>query len=573
MLLELNVRNLAIIEEASLAFGAGLNVITGETGAGKSLLIDALEFVLGGASDRDLIRVGSASTVVEAIFSIDDNPSAVRDISREGIEPDEEGSVILSREVKREGRTVSRVNGRAVPASVARKIGGALVDIHGQDTHLSLLDPQYQLELLDSFGALASQRDAVEAAVAEVERMRQSFQSIVSETRELEQRRDLLSFQVAEIDAASIKPSEEATLRLERNVLANAEAIQASCIAAYEALSGGGANASDLVGQAIQQLRQATNQAGGLAFQIDALESVASQLEEATRDIRTLGESAEANPIRLADLDDRIELIRRLKKKYGESEADVLSFAEKARLQLGLLEDSSDFQERLHADLTAAVRKAGMLAWELSQSRRQVALSIDSSVAPELAEVGLSGFHFKTEVRQLEAPAGLPGPDGTTFTYTARGIDEASFMLQTNPGEAMRPLAKIASGGETSRIFLALTNVLQTTFGVPTLVFDEVDAGIGGRTAQIIGRKLWAVGRQAQVLCVTHLPQIAAYADRHFRIEKSIHGDRAYAAAEVLGERHRITEIAAMLGTAEVASRERVAQEMLDGAARAKTRG
>ena len=328
MLTELAVRNFAVIEETRLALGAGLNVVTGETGAGKSLLVDALSFVLGGPVDRGVIRAGAATASVDAVFRLPSSLTELRAALAElGHEPDEDGTLVLSRETHREGNTVSRLNGRAVPVRVAREVGERLVDIHGQGQHLALFDSGFQLAVLDAFGGLQAKRDAVARAVAEVRRVEAEMSRLMSDAHRVAERSDLLRFQAGEIRAADLKPGEEAALTEERDVLANARAIQEACAAAYELLYDAGSNASDLLAQAVQALRRAPGPLRTLAPSIDALEQSAAQIEDAAREIRGYAESLESDPARLGEIEDRLELVRRLKRKYGGGEEAALAFA------------------------------------------------------------------------------------------------------------------------------------------------------------------------------------------------------------------------------------------------------
>ena len=571
MLAELTVRNLAVIEETRLAFGPGLNVITGETGAGKSLLVDALAFVLGGPTDRGMIRRGADSTSVEAVFSIDKRHTREA-LAELDVEVDEDdGVAVLYREVQKEGRTTSRLNGRAVPVSVLRAVGGALVDIHGQGSHLSLLDPRFQMRALDDFGGLAEQRNAVQQAVEETLRLRGEVAEVDAAMGAAEQRRDLLAFQVDEIEASAPVDGEEEALLRERNVLEHAESVREACASAYDALSEGDRNAADLAGEALDRLRRAPGAAEALAAQIEALESAVAQLSDAAREVRNLAESVESDPARLAEIEDRVELLRRLKRKYGGSETAVLAFAEDARAQLERIETADEHRQELERALAEASRRAGALAVELSEAREQAATALQEAVAEELREVGLERASFDIAVEREEADDGLPAPDGQRYIFWGSGIDRVTFAARTNLGEESRPLSKVASGGETSRMMLALNSVLQTASGAPSLVFDEIDAGIGSRAGEVVGRKLWAVGRRAQVLCVTHLPQIAAWADTHFRVGKAEQDGRTYSGAESLSGEGRAEEIAGMLGSG--ASVARVAREMLERAAQGKKAG
>ena len=572
MLTELAVRNFAVIEETRLSLGAGLNVVTGETGAGKSLLVDALSFVLGGPVDRGVIRAGAATASVDAVFRLPSSLTELRAALAEvGHEPDEDGTLVLSRETHREGNTVSRLNGRAVPVRVAREVGERLVDIHGQGQHLALFDSGFQLAVLDAFGGLQAKRDGVARAVAEVRRVEAEMSRVVSDAHRVAERSDLLRFQAGEIRAADLKPGEEAALTEERDVLANARAVQEACAAAYELLYDAGSNASDLLAQAVQALRRALGPLRTLAPSIDALEQSAAQIEDAAREIRGYAESLESDPARLGEIEDRLELVRRLKRKYGGGEEATLAFAADAERQLAEVEHADDRRIELEAGLDEARLRAGGLAWELSQRRRDAAAALDGETAAQLADLDLGRVRFTTEVAQTPDGDGLPwGPGPERYAFTADGVDRVEFRVETNPGEGAKPLDRVASGGETSRIMLAVTVALHGAAPTPTVAFDEIDAGIGARAGEVVGRKLWLLARDAQVLCVTHLPQIAAFADRHFRVEKAELDARTYASAAQLGDDARLGEIAEMLGGRRSSELDAAAARMLDAAQAAK---
>jgi DNA repair protein RecN (Recombination protein N) len=567
MLIELTVRNLAVIEHTQLELGHALNVVTGETGAGKSLLVDALEFVLGGPADRSLIRAGADAASVEAIFQVrEPTPSLASAVAAAGVEIDEEGAIVLFRETHREGRTVSRLNGRAVPVSVVRGIGVALVDIHGQGTHLSLLDPAFQLVMLDSHAADSTLRPAVEQAVTVVRTLEAELADLAADSRAAAQQKDLLDFQVNEIADAGLVPGEEAALIRERDELANARTIQEACAVAYEALYGDSANANDLVAQAVQALRRSLDPSGALAPHVDALEESAARLSEAARDIRAYAEGISGDPARLADIEDRIEAVRRLKRKYGDTEEAVLAFADEAQRKLEAYETSDERREALTSQVANARQWAGAQAWELSSARQEAADRLSVAAAEHLVEVGMPQVRFACEITQRQVGDGLACPDGAAYAFDSSGIDHVEFVVETNPGEGLKPLARVASGGETARLMLALISALRSEAGVPTLVFDEIDSGIGARASEIVGRKLWALGGAAQVLCVTHLPQIAAYADRHFRVQKAVEDERTFAGALALDASARVDELAEMLGGERNDDIDGAARRMLEAA-------
>jgi DNA repair protein RecN (Recombination protein N) len=549
LLIELTVRNFAVIEETRLALGPGLNVVTGETGAGKSLLVDALELVLGGRGDREVVRTGEQAAYVEAVFQTDDNRlSGV--LQEHGLQVENDGALVLTRETNREGRSVSRINGRTVPVSVVRAVGELLVDIHGQGTHLSLLGPAFQLQMLDAYGSLGDLRNTVAESVARIRRLEAELATLDTDARLAEQRRDLLAFQVDEIDAAELQPGEEESLVQERELLLNAQVIQEACATAHDAIYAGSSNAADLLASARQALSRVPDPTGDLTRFLNTLESASAQVEEVARDVRAYGEFVEREPGRLEHVDDRLEFVRRLKRKYGDTIEAVIAFGEQAQHDLGAIEHATERRDELQQDLKKAYTQAGTQAWELSERRHDAAGGLERDVTGELAGVGLERVQFSCGLARKSDPSGLPAPDGPRYAFSETGIDQGEFLVATNPGEGLKALARVASGGETSRLMLAIKGALRSASVVPTLVFDEIDSGIGGRVGEVVGRKLWSLGAQNQVLCVTHLPQIAAYADSHFRVDKAVLMGRTYAQALPVDGDVRVEELAAMLGGA-----------------------
>ncbi|MEK9658820.1 MAG: DNA repair protein RecN [Chloroflexota bacterium] len=572
LLTELSVRNVAVIASTRLELGPGLNVITGETGAGKSLLVDALELVLGGRAGRELLRAGAERAGAEAVFHLPPaDPAWAAALEPLGIEVDEDGVLALARELSADGRTVARVNGRTVPVGTLRAVGALLVDIHGQGEHLSLLDARTQLALLDAAGGLDALNTRVAEAVRAVRAAREALAGHEDAARQAAQQADLLTLQVNEIDAAQVQPGEEAVLAQERAVLASAQEVGEACAAAYEALYAGGQNAADLIGEALHALRRVPDPTGALARHADALEAASAGVEEAAHELHAHADGLEADPRRLEAIEERIGVLRALKRRYGGSEEAVLAFAERARAGLEAAGDAGALHERLEREAARVAQHAGLLASQLYSARAAAARALETHVAAELADLGMGRVRFAVALSQRDDPAGLPCPDGRTLAYGSRGVDDAEFRVETNPGEGMRALARVASGGETARLMLALKGALAAGGGVPTLVFDEVDAGVGARAGTVVGRKLWTLGREAQVLCVTHLAQIAAFADRHYRVAKATDGGRTVSGAEALDAEGRRAEVAALLGGGS-ASLEGAARELLAEAAALKGR-
>ena len=549
VLQELTVQDLAVIQSARLNLGPGLNVVTGETGAGKSLLVDALGVVLGGRADRDLVRTGASHAVVEAVFRLEPGDAeALAAASEHGAEVDDDGVVVLAREIHRDGRaTVCRLNGRAVPVGVAKSLGIRFVELHGQGAQVALMDPARQLALLDHFAGVAQDREAVVEAIAGVWRLRSERQGLVQNREEASQKRDFLAYQVDQIVAASLRAGEEEALVQERELLANAEAIREAVAGAYSTLYEGSDSALDQVARAAKILAHAPDPTGAFAEQLVVLELAQISLAEAARAVRAHGEAVDATQVRLQEVEDRLDVVRELTRKHGGSVDAVLAFVASASAELEAIDDADGRLAALDDALAAAETHAGALAWALSSARSAAATRLSDAVTERLKDLAMERAAFDVTLARQEADDGLPAGDGKRYAAQAGGIDQVEFQVATSPGEEPRSLARVASGGEASRLMLAIASVLAAD-SAPALVFDEIDAGVGGRTGDVVGRNLWALARRGQVLCVTHLPQIAAYADHHVRVTKGVADGRATTQAEPLGAQGRIEEVAEMLG-------------------------
>jgi DNA repair protein RecN (Recombination protein N) len=567
MLEEIDIRNFAIAEHVRLRFAPGFTAITGETGAGKSLIIDALAFLLGGRADPELVRAGASAARVEGVFRVaPERDAALAEVLAEaGIEP-EDGCLIISREVPRQGRSVARVNGRAVVQSALAALGRRLVDIHGQEDQLSILRPAEHLGYLDRFAGLGAERAAVAALAAELREVRAAIRRLMEDERERARRQDRLAYEVQEIDAARLRPHEEEELRTERQLLASAEELARLSDTAHAALTGGGRSASavDALGLAAEALAQLARIDPRMAETAALAEALQSQVYDLARELRAYREGVEYNPRRLERIEERLSLIATLKRKYGATVAEVLAYAERARAEL---EELAQGEERLGALRERAevlrVRLAEAAA-RLSLARRRAACRLAEAVQAEIAALDLAGGRFAVRFERHADPEGLavslplvevvaagaePVPANvTTVAFDRTGVDRVEFYVSLNPGEPLHPLAKVASGGETARLMLALKTVLGAADAVPTLVFDEVDVGIGGRSGRVVGEKLASLGRYHQVICITHLPQVAARAERHMAVVKRVDGGRTFTEVrELVGEERR-RELAAMLG-------------------------
>ncbi len=578
MLAEISISNLAIIDRLNLKFAPGFNALTGETGAGKSIIVDAVGLLLGSRAQTELIRAGCEETVVEGIFVIDSQTRELlaSPLQEFGIDL-EEDSLILARELHRAGRNVCRVNNRAVTLSILEQIGDRLVDIHGQSEHLSLLRVREHVDFLDRYGNLWEQRASLGRQVRALRKIRQELRDLQNDARETARRIDRLTFVIEEIRSARLKTGEDESLKEERDLLANAEERARLADQAYRALYGAGEEekgALDLLAEAVQACGLLEKFDPGVKSMLEQSDSASALMDDLARTLREYRDSIEFNTDRLARVDERLDLIFRLKRKYGDSIDEVLKFASSSEQELQGISHAEERIAELKALELKSLQEAGTLAQDLSAVRHTAAERLSREIEQELQDLGMARSKFGVALNRVEEQNGLIVGD-KRYGFDSTGIDRVEFLVSPNPGEPLKPLAKLASGGETSRLMLALKAVLGAADRTPTLIFDEIDQGIGGRTGGVVGRKLWGLTRPGngnyrhQVICVTHLPQIASFGDSHFHIRKEIAGERTITrVAELRGER-RIDELAQMLGAATETTRQS-AEEMLADVAKEK---
>lgn len=563
MLAELRIRNLAVIEAASLEFGGGLNVLTGETGAGKSIIVDALAVALGARASADLIRTGAASARVEARFLVRAGGPAARWLHDQGMldaaemdtspgasAPTAPFEVVVSRDVTPEGRSRAWINGRPATAGMLRELGEVLVEVIGQHEGQRLLRPQVHLDLLDAFGGsdVARLRARVASLVDRRRALRAEHRTLVEGERERLRQAEMLRHQVAEIDAARPQPDEEEALQARRTRLANAERLAGAAAAAYAALyEADGQAAVDRLGQARGILREAAALDPALAGAAEDVEALAGETAEVAHGLAAYLHGIEARPDELEAVEERLALLRSLRRKYGETLAAVLAYRDEAAAALARLEGSVErtaevaaMLEQVEGDLAEDCRR-------LSQARRHAATRLEAAVERTLEALEMKRTRLAVAFALEPDPDGL-AVGGDRVAVGPAGIDRVEFLLAPNPGEAPRPLSRIASGGELSRVMLALRHALAEAGGPPVLVCDEVDAGVGSRAAGAVGALLAAVSRTRQVLCVTHLPQIASMADHHFWVVKETGGERTRVGVRPLEGDERVEEVARMLG-------------------------
>jgi DNA repair protein RecN (Recombination protein N) len=584
VLLELYIRSFAIIDELRVRFGRGLNVMTGETGAGKSIIVDALSAALGLRVGAEAIRSGAEQAVAEAIFQVDragNHIGAPQDLhsllSEHGLWS-EDGILILSREINRStGRTVARVNSRSVPLALLQRIGQALIDIHGQSEHLSLLRVREHIDYLDRYAGLMELREEVASLVRELRSVRGELEQTQRDERESAREIDLLNYQIQEIRSADLSPDEEGELLAERSRLRNAERLRVIAHEVHSLLAGSDEQlgAADLLAQADKQLVELSSFDASMEADRQALEAARFAVEEVSQNVRMYVDSVEDNPARLNEVEERLELISGLKRKYGGSVSEVLSFCEDAEDRLERLSNRAYYQDQLREKEGAVVERLATLASELSSRRKSTAVQLAEEVRGELASLNMAGTSFEVAFSVARDPNGIPlqlaGSDGAQavdrVAFDSTGIDRVEFLVSPNPGETPKSLARIASGGETARLMLALKTILSRADAIPSLVFDEIDVGVGARSGMRVGEKLWRLTEHHQVLCITHMPQIACMADTHLSVTKQVEGGRTRTLVQEMEGHARLEELATMLaGSTEFAAAVASAQELLDRA-------
>jgi DNA repair protein RecN (Recombination protein N) len=552
MLEELRISNFAIIDELNLRFEPGLVILTGETGAGKSILVDALEALIGGKADTATIRSGADKAIIEGDFVIPANLRLpiLEILQREELDEDSE-HLSLCREIRSNGRHIARVNGRVVNLGLLREIGEYLVDIHGQSEHLSLLKVNQHLHLLDNY----AKNNDLQAAYQKIYRQLMEVRRERDHLRQIEQeaarRLDMLQYQISEIENAHLKPGEEDALTAERNRLANAENLAILVQQSILILDEGTPEHPSLLeqmGEVVHNLVNLIRYDDSQKSLLETAEGIFDQLTELVRALRIYGEEIEYNPKRLDLIEERLNLIQSLKRKYGDSLQAILSYAQNARRQLEEITSAADRLEHLNRTELELLKELKEIAIELSDNRRQHSQALAQAIETELAQLNMEKARFQVQINYLEAEDGLPLEDGRKVVFTSNGIDHVEFFIAPNPGEGFKPLVKIASGGETSRLMLALKGVLAAADDVPCLIFDEIDQGIGGRVGTVVGEKLWNLARRHQVFCVTHLPQLAAFGDQHLLVRKKIVGDRTVTEVQTLSGEQRVQELAQMMG-------------------------
>lgn len=540
MLQELSVKNFAIISSLQLEFQMGMTVLTGETGAGKSIIIDAMGLLTGGRGSSDYIRQGANKCTLEGLFSMPKSQELKQLLEELGIET-EEDSLVIQRDISASGKNVCRVNGRIVNITNLKRIGECLVDIHGQNEHQELMQSERHVDMLDEFGGkkLLAVKEKYTRAYQEYRALEAKVRKRQKNEKEFAQRMDMLHFQSDEIASAQLVAGEEEQLLEERNKLNNFQKIADALTISYAALNGEDDSSLDKIGTSMNELTSIESLDPEYKSLSDTVQNAYYLLQEASGDLSRLIDGLELDEGRLNEVENRLELIRQMKRKYGDSIETILSYYEEITKELA----EADFLEGGTGDLEALLAEkqqaAHQQALTLRKERKRLAKELEQQILTELKELYLEQTEFEVRFTELEH-------------LQENGLDGVEFYITTNPGEPLKPLVRVASGGELSRVMLAMKTIFSQTQGITSIVFDEVDTGVSGRVAQAIADKIYQISENSQVLCITHLPQVAAVADEHYFIEKEIVAGRTETSVRILSEKERVNEIARMLAGSEI---------------------
>ena len=577
MIEAISIRNIALIDALELELAPGLNIFTGETGAGKSVILRAIGLVLGQRSPADIIREGSDSAVVE-IGVMPPAPLPLWDAGAHtdaATAVDAKDTVILSRRITANGRNRCRINGRLVNLKQLQQLGNWLVDIHGQHEHQSLFRTETHLDLLDDFGGSSEARRYVSKLYQQLQTLQQEADTLAHQLKTSEREKDMLAFEIQELTEANLEEGEEEKLTAEARVLNNAEKLFEAATDAYAKIDGNrrgfidvgtGSNSSALgqLRRSAKTLAKLCEMDEGLSDLSDRLDSTLYELEDVASHIQQYASTVEFNPTRFTEVTERLALISKLRRRYGNTIPEILAYQDEAARRLADLQFGSEKIETLQAQIDETKAEAAQACAALSAKRKQVAERLSRLVERELRTLGMDKAEFWVSVQPIQDASGALQIDNERYAFNASGIDEVEFLIAPNVGSEARPLAKIASGGEISRVMLALKTVLVQVDSIPTLLFDEIDSGIGGKVADVVGKKLRELAEFAQVICITHLPQIARFADRHFRVEKKVVGEETLITAKPLTAAERVTEIVRMHGGRETEIGLAHARELLE---------
>ena len=544
MLLELEIRDFALIDHLQLAFGPGLTILSGETGAGKSILIDAVSMCLGSRADRELVKSGREKARVQAVFELVDKPSHLALLEEAGIELEEDRQLIISREIHHTGRSISRINGVTVTQQLLKTVMQQVTDLHGQHEHQSLLHQETHLHMLDTFGgpALQTLKDTYRAAHAQVQTLQQELKKLGSSETERARQLDFLSFQLQEIRSAQLDPAEEETLSQRNELLRHAQQITTVLGTFHEEVYEGSLETAvlDILGRNVKSLWDVAPYSQDLESFASQAEELQVRLQDLSRDLKRYQEQVEFDPEEITQLQERLDLIHELKRKYGTTVEEVLAFGRQLEVDQEALINSEERYQLIQEELDAATKKALQLAKDLHRQRMKAAEIMEQEMVKVLLELNMGKVVFAVDNPGVEEKL-------AQGVFDENGVDNIAFLISTNPGEPVKPLSKIASGGEMSRIMLAFKTIFARMDAIPTLIFDEIDSGISGKAAQVVGEKLKYVARNHQVICITHLPQIAALADTHLQIQKRSENEKTTVEVTLLSEEERLHELGRLM--------------------------
>ena len=571
MLSELHIKDFAIIDEVGISFSKGLNVLTGETGTGKSIIINAVNMILGDKASDDLIRTSAEGGTVEALFDIGGNEELDARLRERGFEAKE--SMVIKRVISRGGRSRAFINGGLATLPLLSAIGEEFLSIYGQHEHQSLQRHERHIDILDEFGGLMELRSIYYDRLRRLMQVNKELRELRAQEERISRERELMAFQLGEIESANLQPGEENSLTGERRVLMNAEKLLEYSRGAENVLYSGDGSVVEKLNGVLERVRELARIDPSVSPSVQSLESAIYQLEDVGLSLRSYAQKVEVNPERLDEIEVRLDEINRLKRKYGPTLDDIFTFRRKVETELGEIAANKDRAGELESVVKELQGEILSLAKELSEKRRTTARRLEGEIGRELADLNMDKTRFQIRIDTV----GKVQPKEShgdlwveSFHLTPKGMDEVEFLISPNIGEALKPLSKIASGGELSRIMLAMKSILAEMGAGQTLIFDEVDAGIGGATAEVVGRKLHALSRRHQVLCVTHLPQIACFADSHYTVSKETKRGRTIARVKRLEGDGITDEIARMLGGVKITSKTRAhAREMIENIKRA----
>lgn len=546
MLQELTIKDFAIIQDLNLSFNRGMTVLTGETGAGKSIIIDAVGLLAGGRGSSEFIRHGATKCVLEALFSLEGNSTTYKLLKDYDIDS-EEDSVIIQRDIHRSGKNVCRINGRLVTIATLRLIGESIIDIHGQNEHQELMNPERHLNMLDHFGdqKLIQLKKNYQETYADYKKVKKAYDKWQNGEQALAQRLDMLQYQTNEIEIAELLDGEEEELLEEKNLLANYQKIMSALSISYDTLQGDEVNGIDLIGNAMTEMSSLEEIDEKYKVLSEAISSSYFQLQEAASDILREMDQTAYDEDRLNEIEKRLESIKQLKRKYGDSIAEIKAYYEKIAAELNQIMNRENHLTNMTKELSHLSKELIKRGSELSEKRRVVAKKIEQTIHEQLKELYMEKVVFEVQFFK-------PIQDFASENAHESGFDEVEFYIATNMGEPLKPLARVASGGELSRMMLAMKTIFSKSQGITSIIFDEVDTGVSGRVAQAIANKIYMVAVHSQVLCITHLPQVAAMADNHLYISKSVENDRTKTHVNSLVSLEKIEEIARMLAGTEI---------------------